>query len=103
MICMRTRCKSEGDFTLKAWVPAQNQLASDCSPVEVYCGLRMCHACAGKIKVNEFFTEELKDSVSMMMHTQNQAIPDFFHTQLIIISCDDPQLLMLEAKHATIH
>ncbi len=103
MSCMSLRCPGEAEFSIKAIVPAKDHKFFECSPVEVYCGLRLCGNCASMVKAKDIFTEDMKHSVSAMMFSQHNAIPDFKNSQIMIISSDDLELLMLESHYATIH
>jgi len=102
-VCMSRRCKSEAEYSIKALVPACGCDFYELPPVEVYCGLLLCRSCASGLKWQDVINDEIKDNVTSMMMARHQVLPDFPRSKLQIISCNDLQLLMLEARHATIH
>jgi hypothetical protein len=100
---MRLKCPGEAEYSVKALVPAKDHKLFECSPVEVYCGLRLCAECASLVKPKDIFTQDMKECVSAMMATQHNALPDFNNSQIMVISSNDLQLLMLESHYETIH
>jgi hypothetical protein len=101
--CMRIKCPAEAEYSIKALVPAKGHSFFECSPVEVFCGLRLCFACAERAKPADIFTTEMKDCISDMMSAQSDAVPDFKNTLLQVIAMDNIELLSIEASNATIH
>lgn len=102
-ICMRQKCKCEAGYSVKALVPACECAFYEVPPVEVYCGLLLCASCANLVGPDDIFNEEVVQNVTTMMFSQHQTLPDFSRSKLQVISCNDLHLLMLEARHSTIH
>lgn len=101
--CMRVSCEGQADFSVKALIPACGHEFFESPPLEVYCGLRLCAACANRLKLDDFFNEEVRENVVKVMIHKHNVLPDFARSVLQIISVNDLNLLMLEAQCETIH
>jgi hypothetical protein len=102
-ICMRNSCDAEAAYSIKALIPLIGHELYE-GPLEYFCGLKLCPACANGIKPYELFNGEVRNCLRQMLRCQGSPeSPDFERAKLILISINDLQLLQLEAQNATIH
>lgn len=100
--CMRVRCSGEASFSIKALIPIRGCELYEIAPIEFYCGLKLCPACANRIKLHEIFSTDIKQAVRALLRSDGRS-PDFERAELVLISMNDLQLLQLEANDATFH
>jgi hypothetical protein len=99
---MRVKCQAEASFSVKALIPIVGCEFYESVPVEFFCGLRLCPACANRLKPHDLFSTDIKQAVRDVLRGDGR-LPDFDRAKLILISINDLQLLQLEANHSTIH
>jgi hypothetical protein len=101
--CMRLECTGEASLSIKAVVPLCGCEFYEGPPIEFYSGLRLCPACANRMKAPDLFNKGIKAAIRGMLRNTGSARPDFERAKLILISINDLDLLQLEASNATIH
>lgn len=100
--CMRVECAGEASLSIKAVVPLCGCEFYEFPPIEFYSGLRLCPACANRMKIRDIFSSEIRAALCEMVKPGGHK-PDFARAKLILISVNDLELLQLEASNATIH
>lgn len=102
--CMRHQCDAEAAYSIKALIPLKGLDLYECMPIEYFCGLRLCAACAYRIRAVDLFNGDVRNSVRELLRCDgNHGSPDFDRAKLILISVNDLQLLQIEADNSTIH
>lgn len=102
-ICLGKNCHKEGDYGLKALVPAKEDKFFECAPIEVYCAVNLCWDCIHHIRPKDIFDSETRRGISEIMSQDHEGTPDFNNSILQVISSNEVILLMTPSPSRSFH
>ena len=103
-ICARTGCGAPATHALKVNVPLEGLLLGQHVPISMMFGLRLCHACARKEKIETWMTDQFRTlvtmSAKMRKHKGKPIKPDFARAWISAVPLGSPEFQTFQQQSA---
>lgn len=98
--CQHTNCTQPATHAIRVNIPAKGFAIDSHTPMRLTLGLELCLKHAKGFKVNDFLTDQFKQTVTDAARAQNRVDPDFKRAFITPILLTDPEYCVMKRHQA---